>query len=381
MIERGRDYSWLPERHLGIASTLAHADDLIDRAGDALFGYLKPPGPLRLKNVSDERTSYVTVAEVGPLPAAASRYAADALTQLRAAIEHTLFAEVEHQLGRPLDAREAASIEMPAKEREADFSAWLRDRRRGQLAPLQEGAPLVQRMRELQPYQQHDAQTHPLRVLAEHTNRAKHRTPAVAATLLGAVMADVQHPQLMLADVGAAADEKPVKTGDVLASGPLSVEIPLTIWPKVSIQRPHTGTWHVFMTELGELEAWVRTIAVPTLAAGTHDVDPLPPQLDTTLGYEDVRAALITAGTVTARQRAWRRILAGTFRIALVQVLTPLLKRPDVNLEGWAESLTDEEALERHDRLFAAQHDSKRVESVLTGFVDEATAATDWKNG
>lgn len=319
----GGDYSWLPDHHLPVAATLAHTDELIERASNALLAYLRPPGPLEFDNVAAGQRANVTVTAIAPLPSAAARYAADALTQLRAAIEHTVYAEVEHQLQRPLTKAEAQAIEMPARTSETSFSGWVNDRRRGGIAPLQEGSALVQRMRDLQPYRSDDPDNHPLRILAEHTNLAKHRTPTVAATLLGVVMPDVHHPDLEVTAANSSTDDRPLRPGDVLASSPLYQRIPLSIVPKVCIQRPHTGTWHVFIHELGDLEEWVRKIAVPTLILGRHDVDPLPPQVTTNVGHHDERAALIRAGTVPARVRAMRQIGAEASRMALADLLGP----------------------------------------------------------
>lgn len=316
----GGDYSWLPDHHLHVAATLAHTDQLVERASDVLLAYLKP-GPLEFDNVAQGQGVHLTVKAIAPLPLAAARYAADALTQLRAAIEHTVYAEVEHQLQRRLTKEEAQVIEMPARISETSFSGWARDRRRSRIAPLQEGSLLLERMRDLQPYQGHDSDSHPLRVLAEHTNLAKHRTPTMAATLLGVVLPDAHHPELQVTAGNSSADDRPLRPGDVLASIPLGLRVPLSIFPKVGIQRPHTGTWHVFIHELGDLEEWVRQIAIPMLILGRHDVDPLPPQLATTVGHHDVRAALTNAGTVPARTRAVSQIGAETSRMAFADLL------------------------------------------------------------
>src|SRR4051812_2545305 len=155
MSRPGRDYSWLPEHQLHVAFTLAHADDLVARAADTYFAYIEP-GPLTFRNVVERKATHVTVRGVAPLPEAIARYAADALTQLRAAIEHTIYAEVEHQLGRKLTKDEGRQIEMPATTKESDFDDWLGRRRRRELAPLQDGAPLVKRIRDLQPYHRRD---------------------------------------------------------------------------------------------------------------------------------------------------------------------------------------------------------------------------------
>lgn len=142
------DYSWLPEHQHHVVFTLAHADELINRASRVLTDYLKP-GPLELESIADGELCHVRVARVAPLPPAVPRLAADALTQLRAAIEHTLFAEVEYQIRRKLDTGEARRIEMPASTSSDGFSDWLRQRRRPDLPPLIDGSPLVARRKYL----------------------------------------------------------------------------------------------------------------------------------------------------------------------------------------------------------------------------------------
>jgi len=366
-----RDYSWLPEHQQHVAYTLAHADHLIAKTAEILFDYLKP-GPLEFGNVPDGNLAHVTVIGVAPLPAAVARFAADALTQLRAAIEHTIYAEVEHELGRRLNEDEARRVEMPACVKEEEFPKWLASRRRFDLEPLRAGSQLVARIRDLQPYHRRDADLHPLRVLAEHTNLAKHRTPAVAATLLGVVIPDWHDPTLVLA--GGA--DRPLIPGDVLASGPRDKYVPLAIWPKVSIQRPHSGAWSVLMTELGEIEEWVRTVAIPRLIIGRHDVDPLPPQLDTTVGHVDLPAVLAAAGQVPAAKRSSQRIQADVIRGALADILAMHPVPSDAGVvTAWIAGLDDEQVLERHDRLAvpASRQDVQGVDAVVRELIAEAS--------
>jgi hypothetical protein len=187
------DHSWLPEHQLHVAYTLAHVDTVIARTGELLHNYFESE-PFLLEQVVESFDVKVQVQAVTPLPAAVARYAADAMTQLRAAIEHTIFAEVEYLLGRALTDEEARAIEMPAAVSETVFTKWLNHGRRRGLPPLREGGPLVRRLRLLQPFQRTDVDNHPMRVLAEHTNLAKHRTPAVAAVRLGAVKLDAPAP-------------------------------------------------------------------------------------------------------------------------------------------------------------------------------------------
>lgn len=365
------DYSWLPDHQHHVAYTVAHADSLIAQAAEMLFVYLKP-GPLELDTVADGDLAHITVAGVAVLPSAVARFAADALTQLRAAIEHTVFAEVEYQLGRGLTEDEARRIEMPACLTEDDFKNWLAGRRRPELGPLRTGSVLAGRIRDLQPYHRRDIDQHPLRVLAEHTNLAKHRAPAVAATLIGAVIPDWQDPALVLPT----GEDRPLVAGDVLASAPRDKYVPLSIWPKVSIQRPHSGTWHVLMTELGEIEEWVRTVAIPHLILGHHEVDPLPPQLDTTIGHPDFHAAIEAAGKVPAAARSSQHIQADFVRGELAETLAmhPVQSDPDV-IRRWIEGLDDGEVLERHDRLAepASRRDLSGVDRVVRALIAEAS--------
>jgi hypothetical protein len=365
----GRDYSWLPEHQTHVALTLAHADDLIARAADIYFAYIQP-GPLEFENVDESGTSYMKVRAVAPLPAAVARYAADALTQLRAAIEHAIYAEVEEQLGRELTRDEGRQIEMPACIKEKDLQDWLRKRPRRELAPLRNGAPLVTRIRDLQPYHRRDFDQHPLRILAEHTNHAKHRAPAVAATRVGAVIPDFPSPEVQLAKSETGG---PARPGDVLARSPSGVVVPVSIWPEVSIRRPHTGTWHVLMKELRSLEDWVRTVAIPLLVIGIRDVDPLPPQLDTTVGYDDVRAALASAGEIPAVQRLDRRIRAGIARVTVVDILATYEGGPDrAVIQAWVDGLSDDELLEKLDRLTQVVRNPVALAAVVRALLSEA---------
>lgn len=62
-------------------------------------------------------------------------------------------------------------------------------------------------------------------VLAQHTNKAKHRVPHVAATLLGAAMPDYSVPGVSVAE----GLDRPLNACDVLVDGPVGVVVPLTI--------------------------------------------------------------------------------------------------------------------------------------------------------
>lgn len=344
--------SWLPDHQLHLAATLAHTDATLQRLGEVLHDYLRPPGPLRLANVADGNLCHVTVTGIAPLPAAVAHFAADAMTQMRASIEHTLYAEVEADLGRQLTAEEARRIEMPATTTAKDFTRWLSQRKRSELPPLREGSPLVQRIRSLQPYQRlKDMDGHPLRVLAEHTNLAKHRTPAVATVRLAQVNTWPPGDHDIIVGTSGA----PLAAGSVLATGPLHKQMPLDIWPMVAIRRPHSAEWKVLMKEMGTLEDWVRTVAIPVIVTGTSNIAPLPPQMDTTTGWDDVRDAINAAGTLPAAQRSLNRIIAHGGRENLVETLALHPEAPEASvIEQWLAGLTDDEVIEQLNVLASA---------------------------
>ncbi|MEV7051857.1 hypothetical protein [Streptomyces anulatus] len=365
------DHSWLPDHQLHVAATLAHVDQTIDRVARLTHDYSKA-GPLTLTNLAEGNQSHVTVAAVAPLPLAIPRLIADALTQLRAAMEHTLYTEVEHRLGRSMTAQEARCIEMPACASADDFAKWLRHGRRSQLQPLHLGAPLAERIRTLQPFQRRDSDDHPLRLLVEHTNLAKHRTPAVAATRLGAIYPDKPHPGLTVALPlqlrPQAGDGLPLRAGDILASGPLDARIPISVMPTVSLQRPHTGVWNIAIRELEHLEEWVRTSAIPILVTGTRDVTPLPPQLDIMTGHEDLRGELANSESTTAAQRARQRMMAQIARSDLVDLLSGYGSNlSPAAVSTWVHTLDDIAVLQKTDRLIRVV----RVPTFLLGVMQE----------
>lgn len=345
------DLSWLPDRHLPVAATLAHADELIERVCDLAFSYSdEGDGPLSLAEVLAGPVSHATVTHVRPLPRAVALYVADALTTLRAAIEHTLYAEVEHAAGRELTAKEARSIEMPTHTTAENFDKWVRDRKsKGAPAWLQLGSPLVGRIRTLQPYHlRKTPDEHPMRVLSEHTNLAKHRMPVLAAARIGRLIPDFQAPGVIVNPPTG----EPVRAGDVLATTPLGTRVPVSVFPTIAVRRPHTGQWPVLVNELTWLATWTRTVAVPVLVTGGTDVDALPARYDTTVGYDDDRAALAAGTASTAAERLNHRIQVSIVRADLPEILAlDPSHTPRALLAGWVASLDDESVLERMSRL------------------------------
>lgn len=362
-----RDYTWLPDHQLHVAETLAHADALIASASATYSSYIQA-GPIVPYDVRNGDTVLMKVKRVIPPPAAIGRYATAAMNELRSALEHTIYAEVEHELGRELTAEERKLTEMPAFAEADNFDSWLKHKKRKALPPLRTGSPLVERMRALQPFQRQKlVDEHPLRLLAEYTNRAKHQAPVRVVTQIVAVVPSYSAPTL------AAVERRldgPARPEQVLASTPLGTVVPYDIWPTVTVARPHTQTWAPVMRELAHIEEWVRMVAVPRLILGIHDVDPLPPQLDTTLVYEDVRAALTTAGQIPAAQRLSRGLQAALGRDGLVDVLQPEDRSAPVR--SYVASLSDEEVLDRLDRLAAAVSDPESVVTLVAQLLMEA---------
>ena len=169
---------------------------------------------------------------------------------------------MEHELGRELTRDERRRLEMPVYTDAAKFDSWLKQKKRPDLGPLRDGSPLVQRIRALQPYQrQKKIDEHPLRLLAEYTNHAKHQAPVRIATQIVAVVPSWSAPRL---DSVQPKLEGPARPEDVLASTPLGTVVSYDIWPTVTISRPHTQTWAPLMRELADIEEWLRMVAVRT---------------------------------------------------------------------------------------------------------------------
>jgi hypothetical protein len=350
---------WLHGHQLHVLATLAHIDGLIERIGEANYRYMAPPAqPLELENVVEGGLAHVTVRAVAPLPESIARCAADALTQMRAVLEHTIFAEVEHLLQRPLEQPQARLIEMPAARNGQDWQKWLARRRKAGLSLLAAGSTLAGRIDTLQPYHWGaSAATHPLRILVEHTNQIKHRTPAIAATCVAKVRLDVGHPEVRVTDADA---RRPAEPGMRLVSGPIDFREEAEIWPTVAIRRPHTSMWHPLLAELGALEKWVREDALPRLLGVGKDLGPLPPQLDITQGHLDLRAAARQAGMIPAARRAAVRIGADAadVRPALADMLANHWPELADAVRGWVASLDDSTAvdlLERHANRSVAE--------------------------
>ncbi|MCX4799891.1 hypothetical protein OG497_39305 [Streptomyces sp. NBC_01242] len=351
-------------------------DETIDRLARLVHAYTAPPGALKFDNVFVNDQAQVVVTDIAPLPAAIPRLIADALTQLRAALEHTLFAEVEHRLGRHLSPQEARLIEMPACASTEDYRAWLAHRRRSLIPPLQNGAPLTHRIRDLQPFQRRDHADHPMRLLAEHTNVAKHRTPAVAAARLGPVYPDKPHPGLTTAipfnPKSQPGDGLPLSVGDVIATGPGSVRTELSVVVTVSIRRPHTNVWNLVMKELEYLEDWVRTTAIPLLITGTRDVAPLPPHMDIAVGHRDLRCALQLAGPTSATQRARSRIVSAVARADLIDLVSNYDRAiPSEAIRNWATALDDAAITHRLMRLIGLVEQPAALVEELSTLITE----------
>ena len=138
----GSEYAWLPDHQLHVVATVARVHELLATMTEVVYDYVAPPGPLTLDTVPAGDLAQVVVTAVAPLPEAASRYAATALTELRAALEHVLYAEVEEELAHELSDEQGRQVEMPAYSTPGKLGEWLRHGRRRQVRPLRDG-PLV----------------------------------------------------------------------------------------------------------------------------------------------------------------------------------------------------------------------------------------------
>ncbi|MEU9516536.1 hypothetical protein [Micromonospora sp. NPDC048169] len=344
---------WLPERHLGVAATLSHADELIGQVGDLLYGYqTQSHGVIGLREVPAGPVSRTVVGSVAPIPRKVPLLVADALVALRAALEHALFAEVEFLDGAPLDEKAARLVEMPASDTCEKFEEWTKKQLRNRPAALRAGSELVRRIDRLQPFhRQSDPQMHPLARLVLHTNHAKHRTPAITAVRLAAMYQDNRLPR-SVRDLPPQPEE-PLRVGDVIAETPIGTTIPVTLFPTVGINRPGTGQWPVLMQELDEICHWVRTQAVPRLVTGTEPPEPaLPTRYEIVVGHQDERRAISMGSTTSAAQCHARRLSAAVVRTDLADLIGQVDSSPDgKQIAAWLAQLADEEVLDRMSRL------------------------------
>jgi hypothetical protein len=346
-------HHWLPERHLGVAATLSHADELIGQVADLLFAYqTQPGGVFGLKEVPAAPFSRTVVDRVAPIPRKVPLLVADALVALRAALEHALFAEVEFLDGSPLDEKAARLVEMPASDTYEKFEEWKKGRAKKGPPSLRAGSELVRRIDGLQPFHRlSDPQVHPLARLVLHTNHAKHRTPAITAVRLAAMYQDDQMPRSMR-DLPPRPEE-PLRVGDVIAETPIGTQVPATLFPTIGINRPGTDRWPVLMQELDEISHWVRIQAVPRLVTGTEPPEPvLPARYGIAVGHEDERRAMAAGSTTSAADRHKQRLGAASVRVDLVDTIGQMVGSPSAGtIAAWLAHLTDEEVLDRMSRL------------------------------
>ncbi|TFD01315.1 hypothetical protein E3T28_07095 [Cryobacterium sinapicolor] len=373
--ETAPDHSWLPPHQEHVAYTLAHVDQLIAQVGKLLWGYMDRE-VFTFDTLPHPRGSAVTITKVQPFPEGIARVFADATTQLRAAIEHTIFAEVEHSLGRDLSPEEAQTIEMPARLTEESFTSWLGHSKRKLIPAFAPGAALSTRVSRLQPFHDVDPTVHPMRLLAEYTNFAKHRAPAITTVRVGPVMPDRDVPGVQVVEFD---EPVPARVGDVLVHGPRRAKVGVSIYPFIASQRPHTGTWHVLMKELGELADWVRTVAIPTLVTGDATVDPLIPGIDISVGHGSLEDALTGARRETAFVLNQTRVIARGIRGDLAESLTQT-SRGTLSLEDakrWLDGLGDAEVIRRLDEVGFSSTPAKalRAYKILKGHVREARAS------
>lgn len=375
-------HDWLPERHLGVAATLSHADELMGQVSDLLFDYqTQPNGVIVLKEIPAGSYSQTVVEGVAPIPRKVPLLVADALVALRAALEHALFAEVEFLDGAPLDERAAKLVEVPAFDAYGKFEDWTKGRAKNGPLSLRAGSELVRRIGGLQPFHRRsDPWEHPLARLVLYTNHTKHRTPAITAVRLAAMYSDDQMPRSMH-DL-APRPEEPLRVGDVIAETPLGTRVPINLFPTIGINRPGTDRWPVLMTELDEISQWVRTQAVPRIITGAEPPEPaLPTRYEIAVAHLDERDAISAGSMTSASDRHKERLGAAALRIDLVDLIGGVAGSPkEHQIAAWLASLADDEVLARTSRWKPTfDHDPgvmRQNIEVLKGLRDEALEFT-----
>ena len=332
--------SWLPEHQEHALFTTAHIDGIVNKLSTTLEEYQRDE-PLRLGRRFTDTDEQVVLEGIRPLPQAAARLFADALNQARNSIEHALYAEAAHRLDRRLTSDEARALEIPAFDTPDKFEQWARHKHRVSTGLLAVGTDLYGRIERLQPFQRQDPEHHPLRLLAEHTNFAKHREPTLALARVARIELDSATTKR---PIGA---RDVVEVGDVLATVPLGKREMFSIWPEVAVQRPHTGEWNTLMREVGDIADWVRKQAIPILILGRTDLPPIPPALDISAGYDSAEAAWQAAGDTSAAKRMQNRIGAEHLRRTVLVMLVELFGIESRKAFGaWLDGMDDETVLE-----------------------------------
>lgn len=374
---------WLPDRHLNVAATLAHVDEVISSVGELLFDYQTSHSNIvRLREELAGSTRRLVVDGVTPIPPKVPLLAADALNALRAAIEHTIYIEAEAEAGGSLDEKAARLVEMPAAQTNDSFEEWLKKRAKNGPTALRTGADLQQRIYDLQPLHRYsDPGVHPLARLVAYTNHSKHRTPAVTAVRIPVVSredARPRHPRDILKR-----REEPILPGQIIFSAPKDQTVPVSLFPTVGINLPGTDRWPVLMNELGELAAWVRTQAIPRLITGIESPKPdIPAWHEISQSHSDPRAAIASgAGVIPAYDRNRDRLRAAHTRLDMsgnIADMPGAPSRPDVL--AWLESLSDSEVLRRMRELVPCfDHDPDDIRhnwNILAKMRDDAVAFT-----
>ena len=161
----------------------------------------------------------------------------------------------------------------------------------------------------------------------------------------------------------------------MLAIAPAKRQVGFSIWPQVSIQRPHTQSWHNLLHELRDLEHWVREVAIPILITGTSDVPALPPHLDITVGYTNIRAALTAADPTPAAARTENDLQAGVARESLLGIimLHPEAGQHATAITRWIAELGANEVRQKFDSLCLADP-QQRMAAIQSMIADAQTA-------
>ena len=335
--------AWVPDRQLDNVASLGFVNHLLGEVHDTYFAYVDGlgDGPIKMMRTSDKEREFVTVKAIVPVPTLLRGRVAKAIEELRAVLEHVLMSEVEAALGRSMTSKEQLAVEMPHRDSHAKLVAWSADKRRSTLSPIHAEGDLFDRLDALQPYNRAARpELHPLSLIAEFSNETKHRRPLRIAVLPGHIHAegaDTQfEPGVQLAS--------PLQPGDVLGSVPLGVKALISVFPSVCIWLPETGEWRNLISTLRDLEAWVRTVAVPTLITGSHrNLPTINAGIDVIGGYDDLRVAIAGAAPVSATETGAERIMLETMKRDLPYLLAALPGRPGPDvIWAFVESLDDE---------------------------------------
>ncbi len=311
---------WLPSGLEPVAFRLARADQIAYEIGPLMMSWSQQALDLAQIETAPG-TAELTVMGIRPIPPQISLLFSEAIHQLRAAVENTLFHLVEQERGAPLTEQEATRVEMPVRDDAASFLKWQKDRV-GKVPELGPGTKLGNRIESLQPYTDVKAtipslssqleylsrvpaeHEHAMTLLQRYSNLDKHRLLRIAAGRAIVQQSDVPF-------WSSNRKLRSIEIGEVLATGRLGDPVAVDVHPVVALQRPDSDVWIAPLAEFDGIYWHISNLVIPTLIKGFIPTTPaLPTEIDLSDTGLDPTERIRAGGWETAHSRMQQVALA-----------------------------------------------------------------------